>query len=226
MTLNFLHPQPPLLTLLGELFASCKYDANSNSVEPVTDSSRYFVIRVENERGTPPATSSIVIIGSWGIITMGGNSDTFLFPGQHSFIGLGFQERTDSFDFNVCLQDHMKHLQSEKDAEKRRQEYDSQPKKDYSLAGQNITINLPGGATPKPRPAGSTSSASSGAGGFSLPPPPGKGHPVAAPSFQPQPQKSQPPQQQQSNADWGDFNDFSTTSQGLGAVLDFLFLSS
>lgn len=171
---------------LGELFAVCKYDPNSNSVEPVSDSSRYFVIRVENDRG------------------------------QHSFIGLGFQERTTSFDFNVCLQDHLKHVQNEKEADQRRREYDSQPKKDYSLGGQHIVINLPGGAAPvKPKTAGSGTSAS--AGGFSLPPPPGKGQ--AAPvSFNPPPQRQQQPQQQQQqqqqSVDWGDFNDFSTTSQG------------
>lgn len=35
---------------LGDLFALCPYDPNDTSaVEPVLDSSRYFVLRIENE---------------------------------------------------------------------------------------------------------------------------------------------------------------------------------
>lgn len=33
----------------GDLFALCPYDVSGQSVEPVLDSSRYFVLRVENE---------------------------------------------------------------------------------------------------------------------------------------------------------------------------------
>ncbi|GJJ77890.1 adaptin ear-binding coat-associated protein 1/2 [Entomortierella parvispora] len=33
----------------GELFASCPYEENKGCVEPVTDSSRYFVVRIEDQ---------------------------------------------------------------------------------------------------------------------------------------------------------------------------------
>ena len=33
---------------------------------------------------------------------------TLSFTGKHAFIGMGFNDRGDSFDFNVTLQDHFK----------------------------------------------------------------------------------------------------------------------
>ncbi|KAL7837029.1 hypothetical protein SRHO_G00267400 [Serrasalmus rhombeus] len=63
----------------GELFAQAPVEQYPGSaVEAVTDSSRYFVIRIDD-----------------------GN-------GRHAFIGIGFADRGDSFDFNVALQDHFK----------------------------------------------------------------------------------------------------------------------
>ncbi|KAI8907428.1 adaptin ear-binding coat-associated protein 1 NECAP-1 [Powellomyces hirtus] len=60
----------------GDLFAVCPYDPNGTSVEPVQDSSRYFVVRIVDQ-------------GS----------------GQHAFVGVGFAERGWAFDFNVALQE-------------------------------------------------------------------------------------------------------------------------
>ncbi len=63
----------------GELFAECPVETfPSASVESVSDSARYFVIMIKD-----------------------GNSRT-------AFIGIGFIDRSDSFDFNVALQDFFK----------------------------------------------------------------------------------------------------------------------
>ncbi|KAL0097533.1 adaptin ear-binding coat-associated protein 1 [Phycomyces blakesleeanus] len=125
----------------GEVFAVCPYDPNSNSMEPVLDSSRYFVLKIEHE-------------------------------GRHAFIGMGFQERSDAFDFNVALQDFTKQLIAEKKASERAVEVDNTPKKDYSWKeGQtiNISIGSVGAKRTRPRPSGTSDSS-----GFVpiIPPPP------------------------------------------------------
>jgi hypothetical protein len=51
------------------VFAKATYDPERPSVEAVLDSSRYFVVRVEDSS-------------------------------QKAYIGMGFAERTDSFDFS------------------------------------------------------------------------------------------------------------------------------
>ena len=68
----------------GELFAACPVDAYPGSaVEAVTDSSRYFVIKIVDEGG------------------------------RSAFIGMGFSDRADSFDLNVTLQDHFQGVKKE-----------------------------------------------------------------------------------------------------------------
>jgi len=57
----------------GELFAQVTYASPWNQVEPVLDSSRYFVLRVEGDGG------------------------------KRAYIGMGFAERGDAFDFQVSL---------------------------------------------------------------------------------------------------------------------------
>ena len=52
-------------------------------METVLDPSRYFVLRIEDGRG------------------------------KHAFVGLGFAERNEAFDFNVALLDHKKHVRRE-----------------------------------------------------------------------------------------------------------------
>ncbi|KAL8253025.1 hypothetical protein R6Q59_036718 [Mikania micrantha] len=74
----------------GDLFAACFVNPGQreSAVESVLDSSRYFVLKIED--GT----------------------------GKHAFIGLGFNERNEAFDFNVALSDHEKYVKrvTEKDA--------------------------------------------------------------------------------------------------------------
>ncbi|XP_006267656.1 adaptin ear-binding coat-associated protein 1 [Alligator mississippiensis] len=126
----------------GELFAQAPIDQYPGiAVETVTDSSRYFVIRIQD--GT----------------------------GRSAFIGIGFTDRGDAFDFNVSLQDHFKWVKQESEISKESQEADTRPKLDLGFKeGQTIKLSIGNmtkkGGPPKPRVAGS--------GGLSLlPPPPG-----------------------------------------------------
>ncbi|KAI0807693.1 adaptin ear-binding coat-associated protein 1 NECAP-1 [Fomes fomentarius] len=103
----------------GELFAKADYDPGKPCVEAVLDSSRYFVIRVEDN-------------------------------GRRAYIGMGFLERTDSFDFNVALQDYTKRWRtlknpSENKADEPSPHLPAGPKKDYTLKeGQTFSISIPG----------------------------------------------------------------------------------
>ncbi|XP_076857856.1 adaptin ear-binding coat-associated protein 2 [Brachyhypopomus gauderio] len=122
----------------GELFAQAPVEQYPGAaVEAVTDSSRYFVLKIED--------------GS----------------GRHAFIGLGFADRGDSFDFNVALQDHFKWVKQEGELAKQEANQSSAPKLDLSFKeGQTIKIslgNIKKKDAAKSRPVGS---------GL-LPPPPG-----------------------------------------------------
>ncbi|CAK5277276.1 unnamed protein product [Mycena citricolor] len=150
------------------VFAKADYDIAKPCVEAVLDSSRYFVVRVEDS-------------------------------GRKAYIGMGFQERTDSFDFNVALQDYTKRRKAAlnpptPDDEQPSPHIPTGPKKDYSLKeGQTFSIAIPGrgnrsSATSTASTASnllgdmsslggsSTSSTSSPGGGVPLlPPPPSSG---------------------------------------------------
>ncbi|XP_013912983.1 PREDICTED: adaptin ear-binding coat-associated protein 1-like [Thamnophis sirtalis] len=128
---------------MRELFAQAPIDQFPGiAIETVNDSSRYFVIRIQD-----------------------GN-------GRSAFIGIGFGDRGDAFDFNVALQDHFKWVKQETEISRESQELDSRPKLDLGFKeGQTIKLNIGNmptkkGGSAKPRPPG--------AGGLSLlPPPPG-----------------------------------------------------
>ena len=67
------------------MFARADYDPSGPSVEAVLDSSRYFVVRVED-------------------------------TGKKAYIGMGFAERTDSFDFSAYLFIMCQYPSNERDA--------------------------------------------------------------------------------------------------------------
>ncbi|XP_054250987.1 adaptin ear-binding coat-associated protein 2 [Indicator indicator] len=129
----------------GELYAQAPVEQFPGiAVESVTDSSRYFVIRIED-----------------------GN-------GRRAFIGVGFVDRGDAFDFNVALQDHFKWVRQQSELAKQAENPEQGPKLDLGFKeGQTIKLNIAnmkkkegGTGNPRPRPAGP--------GGLSLlPPPPG-----------------------------------------------------
>ncbi|KAA0054424.1 hypothetical protein IC582_026357 [Cucumis melo] len=101
----------------GELYARAFLrDGEQHPVEPVIDSSRYFVLRVEE------------------------NIDGRL---RHAFIGIGFRERTEAYDFQAALHDHMKYLNKKKSAEEMEQQFQNTSSVDYSLKdGETIVLQL------------------------------------------------------------------------------------
>lgn len=151
----------------GELFAACFVNPGQreNSVEPALDSSRYFVLKIED--GT----------------------------GKHAFIGLGFSERNEAFDFNVALSDHEKYVKREQDKEAggadgeggEENHIDIHPAVNHRLKeGETIRINV------KNKPSGGTGmlSAAGLSGGLSgtakpkalsLAPPPSGGAKIRSP---------------------------------------------
>ncbi|MBA0847777.1 hypothetical protein Goshw_023126 [Gossypium schwendimanii] len=108
----------------AELFAACFIypGQRESSVEPALDSSRYFVLKIED-----------------------GN-------GKHAFIGLGFNERNEAFDFNVALSDHDKYVSRENEKEANEKNatdslIDIHPAVNHRLKeGETIRINI----QPKP----------------------------------------------------------------------------
>lgn len=96
--------------------------------------------------------------------------------GNKAYLGMGFTDRSDSFDLNVTLQDHFKQLKKEDQFSREAVE---PPKPNLDLAfkdGQTIRINIPNkpaGATSRPR-------GSKGTLGSILPPPPAGGGAVGA----------------------------------------------
>jgi len=121
--------------------------SSASAVEQVLDSSRFFAVRVQGEGG------------------------------RKAVLGIGFEDRSDAFDFSVTLQEVRKTLglepgnKGDKPGQKPTQKKEA-PKKDFSLKeGETIVVNI-GGKAGKGRRSGSDN-VPAGESGFSLPPPPG-----------------------------------------------------
>ncbi|NXL23293.1 NECP2 protein, partial [Setophaga kirtlandii] len=121
-----------------------------------------FVTPREELRGCPGAAQ-----GLW--VAQGQHRDC-----RRAFIGVGFVDRGDAFDFNVALQDHFKWVRQQSELARQAQDLEQGPKLDLGFKeGQTIKLNIAnmkkkegGTGSTRPRPAG--------LGGLSLlPPPPG-----------------------------------------------------
>jgi len=133
-------------------------------VEQVLDSSRFFAVRVQDEGG------------------------------RKAVLGVGFEERSEAFDFSVALQEVRRTLGIEDNgmaAGGRRpvNEKEKVPeKKDFSLKeGETITVSI-GGRAGGRRSQGRKEEVNKDLGGFSLPPPPASG---SVGSFLPPPPSAQ-----------------------------------
>lgn len=106
----------------GELFAASPY-THPSTVAHCHDSSRFFALRVVG-----PGESGLQMKAT---------------------LGIGFEERSDAFDFGVALQDVGKVLGFARDqglmSDGRKKEEKKEEVKDYSLKeGQTITVNIGG----------------------------------------------------------------------------------
>ncbi|KAK4454368.1 hypothetical protein QBC34DRAFT_393229 [Podospora aff. communis PSN243] len=124
-------------------------------VEPAADSSRFFALRVQDPSG------------------------------RKATLGIGFEERSEAFDFGVALQEAERALHGTGgtgEVKGKKKEGEGE-KRDYSLKeGEMITVNLSGTKfgknriRPPPPPSGGNSGGEGKSlASFALPPPPGSG---------------------------------------------------
>ena len=162
----------------GNLFAKAPIDTYPGvAIESVSDSSRYFVLRIMDDSG------------------------------RTAFIGVGFQDRGDSFDFNVALQDHFKRAKTEEEECSKSSE--PQPNLNLGLKeGQTFTIKLGNKASkPRPKPVNSLGT------GF-LPPPPRAASSNTGLLIAPPPSNTAKKQTAPTTSgnDWGEFSSAPTNS--------------
>ncbi|XP_065156072.1 NECAP-like protein CG9132 [Atheta coriaria] len=159
----------------GELFAKCPIETYPGiALETVSDSSRYFVLRIQDDNG------------------------------RTAFIGLGFGDRSDSFDLNVALQDHFKWVKME-------QQISQEP----AGGGPSLDLGFKEGETIKidmkitKRDGESTKAKNRPTGGLGLlpPPPGGSGRLPAPPGSSPAGSPAHAPKTADSGAaeSWGEF---------------------
>ncbi|KAL7427277.1 hypothetical protein ACHAXM_000779 [Skeletonema potamos] len=146
------------------IFAMCpishqlddKSNNGGNGVDRCIDSSRYFVLRIQNSQG------------------------------RHMFIGLAFNERNDAFDFNTALEDSRREKMAEKKAAAaapltKKSIYKNGNSVDYKMKeGEKIKVSIgntsgsgsnyhSGGGAAAKRRLGKTRPINTGSGGFLKP---------------------------------------------------------
>jgi len=111
----------------NELFAACPVEQYPGpAIEAVTDSSRYFVIKIVDDGG------------------------------RSAFIGIGFSDRADSFDLNVTLQDYFKGVTREAEISKEEVSPSKPQLDLAFKAGQTIKVNINIPKSDKPKARGKT----------------------------------------------------------------------
>ncbi|BFI25845.1 adaptin ear-binding coat-associated protein 1/2 [Marchantia polymorpha subsp. ruderalis] len=102
----------------GELYAQAIVRQDQPlPLEAVIDSSRFFVLRIEDTSNSKQK--------------------------RHAFIGLGLRERPQAYDFQAAIFDHVKYLNKKKEAEEMEQEYQTKPSVDYSLKeGETLRLQI------------------------------------------------------------------------------------
>ncbi|KAF2799002.1 adaptin ear-binding coat-associated protein 1 NECAP-1 [Melanomma pulvis-pyrius CBS 109.77] len=124
---------------------------------------------------------------------------TVVGDGRKAILGMGFEERSEAFDFSISLQDARRVLGFEKDpnagpgGKGKPKQAPEEPKRDFSLKeGETISINLGGlkGRRSRPEQKSPGQQKSEQDALFSIKPPPGSGasaNPAGAMSFLPPP---------------------------------------
>ncbi|KAK5742864.1 hypothetical protein LTR17_003112 [Elasticomyces elasticus] len=143
----------------GDLFAAAPY-TNEAVVQQASDSSRFFAVRVQGERG------------------------------MKATLGIGFEDRSPAFDFSIALTETRKALGMEgagSSGAPGKAKAEQESKVDFSLKeGEKIHIQV-GSKGRRPAPSNTRTGSNDGSALFSIAPPPAGGkaeddHTQAAPS--------------------------------------------
>lgn len=120
--------------------------ADANVIEPATDSSRFFAVTVRDPTG------------------------------RKAFLGIGYEDRSDAFDFSVAVQQAYQtlgFLKKQDAAGHGSSAAEQAEQKDYSLKeGETITVNIAGLKGRRQQQKDNASEGSDNLKAFSLPPPP------------------------------------------------------
>ncbi|CAI5953734.1 unnamed protein product [Closterium sp. NIES-65] len=140
----------------GDLFAHAPVRPNHPlPLEAVIDSSRFFVLRIEDSSPPPPSTASAASASSASSSKAGKPAAAAAPVVRHAFIGLGFRERTAAYDFQAAVYDHVKYVHKQQEARRMGQAFESRPAADYRLKeGQKLHLDIKTPARAKPSTAG------------------------------------------------------------------------